>query len=144
MILEVGKKYWTRDKGQIIKIIYDRSLELGERKIRQFLAITVHGDLLYYWQDGKSSMAHIDEDIHLDLIEEYKEPIKKSVTGFIVFNPEGEPSENEAIDLITGLDTNGYIYSNKEELDPDRNFRKETIYGRFTFEELPEPKKCIY
>ena len=117
--LEVGKKY-------IIPLLNPIDEELLNP--HQFLC-NDDGRYVFRTNDGQL----------VDYFIEHREPIKRTIEGWINYHPKGSANESVMLDKITGLFVFNEIFQSKEIAHKRCNhLGYEQMYGRFTFEEIPD------
>jgi len=120
MKIEVGKKYICENDFQLpMTLIADRMLcshyISGDDVCSRYIFIDDCGDIYFYDKE--------------DITEEYQEPIKSSIEGWVKIY-EGQPDKFLTSQLL-GKNAGSYLHKNKF---------GNSVYGRFTFEQLPEPE----
>lgn len=139
--LEVGKKYedLTGDITVIVADLRKFGIDIDCPFLGMQLGEPIDIDPYHYSENGRFSDYTATEH---HLIKEHQEPkeyYKNSVVGYVPCDDQS-PSNNDLIDILSNRSKDHKIYQTKEEIkNLWRRYDGQYIYGRLTFEELPEP-----
>lgn len=130
--LEVGKKYNIKAADNNPYVFLSNTLDHGFKGLKY----------PYVFINDIGEIENFSDDFIKESVIEHRPLIKNEVVGWAVFHRSSEaaPSENDIIYNL--LERSAYPFIYKEYRTAEKLFPLvNKIYGRFTFEQLPEPKE---